>query len=118
MTWGWKSPIDPARGTISRTARVSIARWDLKEAAGKALARRTGIAYEAFAVGEEAYISNAQYLHRSCGRICGGHKCEGHAHYPGRSEYLPLATGTERCRDGASEVSRGHSRLIDHQLKG
>ena len=37
-TWRWKSSADPARGTASRTARVSIARWNLKEAAGKALA--------------------------------------------------------------------------------
>ena len=33
-----KSPTDPVRGTVSRTARVSTARWNLKEAAGKALA--------------------------------------------------------------------------------
>jgi hypothetical protein len=118
MTWGWKSPIDPARGTISRTARVSIVRWNLKEAEGKALARRTGIAYKAAAVGKKANIFKARYLHGNCGRRCGRHKCEGHAHYPGRSEYLPLATGIERCRDGYSEVSRGHSRLCNQQLKG
>ena len=93
-------------------------RWDLKEAEGKARARRTGIAYEAVAVGKKANIFKAQYLHRNCGRRCGGHTCEGHAHYPGRSEYLPLATGIERCREGYSEVSRGHSKLINHQLKG
>ena len=35
---GWlKSNTGPARGTVSRTARVSTARWDLKEAAGKTL---------------------------------------------------------------------------------
>lgn len=39
MTWRCKSSTDPAR--------VSIASWNLKEAAGKALARRTEIAYEA-----------------------------------------------------------------------
>jgi hypothetical protein len=33
-----KSPTGPVRGTVSRTARVSIVRWNLKEAAGKALA--------------------------------------------------------------------------------
>lgn len=32
-------------------------------------------------------------------------------HYPGRSDHLLRATGTERCRDGWSEVSRGHSRF-------
>ena len=31
-TWRWKSSADPARGTASRTARVSTARWNLKEA--------------------------------------------------------------------------------------
>jgi hypothetical protein len=35
-------------------------RWNLKEAAGKTLARRTGIAYEADAAGEEAYIFKAR----------------------------------------------------------
>jgi len=54
MTWGCKSPVDPARGTTSRTARVSTARWNLKEAAGKALARRTEIAYEAVTPGKAA----------------------------------------------------------------
>ncbi len=34
-------------------------------------------------------------------------------HYPGRSVALPCATGVERRRDGAAEVSRGHSRFID-----
>ena len=118
MTWGWKSPIDPARGTVSRTARVSTVRWDLKEAAGKALARRTGIAYKAVTVGKKANIFEALYLHRNCGRRCGGHKCEGHAHYPGRSVHLPLATGVVRQRDGWTEVSRSHSRWPDQSPKG
>ena len=43
-TWGLKSPTGPSGGTVSRTARVTIARWNLKEAEGKALARRTEIA--------------------------------------------------------------------------
>ena len=92
---------------------MPIARWDLKEAAGKTLARRTGITYEAVAVGEKANIFKAQYLHGNCGRICGGHKWEGHAHYPGRSVDLPLSASViERCRDGSTEVSRGHIRLV------
>jgi hypothetical protein len=41
LTRRWKSSTSPTGGIVSRTARVSIARWDLKEAAGKALARRT-----------------------------------------------------------------------------
>jgi hypothetical protein len=39
-----KSSTHPTGGSVSRTARVPTARWDLKEAAGKALARRTEIA--------------------------------------------------------------------------
>jgi hypothetical protein len=35
------------------------------------------------------------------------------AHYPGRSRVLPMATAVERRRDGAREVSRGHSRRGD-----
>jgi hypothetical protein len=35
------------------------------------------------------------------------------AHYPGRSAGLPCATGVVRRRDGAAEVSRGHSRSLD-----
>ena len=58
-------------------------------------------------MGEEANISKAQYLHGNCGRKCGGYKWESHAHYPGRSDALPLATVAARRRDGVSEVSRG-----------
>jgi hypothetical protein len=35
------------------------------------------------------------------------------AHYPGRSDGLPRATGVERLWEGSSEVSRGRSRLAD-----
>ena len=38
LTGGCKSPTHPARGSVSGTARVSIARWNLEEAAGKTLA--------------------------------------------------------------------------------
>ena len=58
-------------------------RWDLKEAAGKALARRTEIAYEAAVLGEKANIFKALYLHGKHGRICGGHKREGGCALPG-----------------------------------
>ena len=110
MTWRCKSSTGPARGTVSRTARVSTARWDLKEAAGKALARRTGIAYEAVVLGKKANFFKARYLHGRYGRICGGYKCEGRVSYPGRSVNLPCATSIESCWDGLAEVSRGHSR--------
>jgi len=61
-------------------------------------------------VGKKANIFKARYLHGNCGRTCGGYKWEGHAHYPGRSDNLPLATVIEWWRDGGSEISRGHRR--------
>jgi len=75
--------MDPTGGTISRTARVSIARWNLKEAAGKALARRTETAYEACKLDEEAFIFKVQYLYGKLVRRCGGHKREGECALPG-----------------------------------
>ena len=54
-TWRCKSSTGPTGGTVSRTARVSIARWNLKEAAGKALARQTGIAYEALMLNKASF---------------------------------------------------------------
>ena len=62
---------------------MSIGRWNLKEAAGKALARRTGIAYEAVVLGEKANIFKALYLYGKHERKCGGHKCEGECALPG-----------------------------------
>ena len=91
---------------------MSTARWNLKEAEGKALARRTEIAYEAVAVGKKSNIFKAPFLYGNCGRICGGYKCEGRVSYPGMSDDLPLATAIVRWGDGSSEVSRGHIRLL------
>ena len=62
---------------------MSIARWNLKEAAGKTLARRTETAYEAVASDEKANIFKVQYLYGRRGRICGGHKGEGGCVLPG-----------------------------------
>ncbi len=50
----------PTAGTISRTARVSVVRLNLKEAAGKTLARRTEIAYEAVMLDKKAIIFKVQ----------------------------------------------------------
>jgi hypothetical protein len=83
FTWRCESSTGPTGGTVSRTAKVSTARWNLKEAAGKALARRTEIAYEAVMPGEKANIFKAQYLYGRHGRICGGHKREGGCALPG-----------------------------------
>ena len=47
ITWRWKSATRLAVGSVSRTARVSIVRWNLKEAEGKVPNRRTEIAYKA-----------------------------------------------------------------------
>ena len=62
---------------------MSIARWNLKEAAGKTLARRTEIAYEACKLDEEAIIFKVQYLYGKLVRICGGHKRESESALPG-----------------------------------
>ena len=50
----------PTAGTISRTARADIARGGMKEAAGKSLARRTGIAYKAAMSDKKAIIFKVQ----------------------------------------------------------
>ena len=78
-----KSFAGPTGGTASWTARASIARWGLKEAAGKALARRTEIAYEARMPDEESLVFKVLYLYGRHVRICGGHKREGGCALPG-----------------------------------
>jgi hypothetical protein len=55
----------------------------LKEAAGKALARRTGIAYKAVMLDEKATIFKVRYLSGKHYRKCGGHKREGGSALPG-----------------------------------
>lgn len=62
---------------------MSIARWNLKEAAGKALVRRIETAYEASELDEKANIFKVRYLHGKLERICGGHKREGESAIPG-----------------------------------
>jgi len=62
---------------------VSIVRWNLKEAAGKSLARRTGIAYEAFMMDKKANIFKVPYLTGMIGRKCSGHKRGGASALPG-----------------------------------
>jgi hypothetical protein len=60
---------------------------------------------------KRAYILKILYLYGSHGSICGRHKREGGAHYPGRSGSLPKeAIPVERQGEGRPEVSRGHSR--------
>ena len=62
---------------------MSTARWDLKEAAGKALTRRTGTAYEAAILDEGANRLKVRYLHGKYGSICSGYKREGDSVLPG-----------------------------------
>jgi hypothetical protein len=59
-------------GTPSRTARVPIARWDLKEAGGKLLTRGTRIACEAWSHGRGSVEIRSPMSSglRLC--ICGG----------------------------------------------
>jgi hypothetical protein len=92
---------------------VSIARWNLKEAAGKALARRTEIAYEAGKLDEKAHIFKVRYLYGKLGCRGGGHKREGESALPGEiCNFANEATIVARRWDEVAEVSRGHSRLI------
>ena len=58
-------------------------RWNLKEAAGKALARRTEIAYEACSLDERASIFKVQYLYGKVVCRCGEYKREGKSALPG-----------------------------------
>ena len=61
---------------------MSRATANLKEAAGKALARRTEIAYEAWKLDEKAKRFKVQYLYGKLVRRCGGHKREGESALP------------------------------------
>jgi hypothetical protein len=79
-------------GTVSRTARVSGATRNLKEAAGKTPARRTGIAYEADVSGREGeYLQSPITIREGAPVYAAGIWDEGHAHYPGRSAAPPWA---------------------------
>jgi len=55
----------------------------LKEAEGKALARRTGIAYEAVVLDKKSHIFKVRCLYRKHYSKCGGHKREGRSALPG-----------------------------------
>ena len=77
-------------GTVSRTARVSGATRNLKEAAGKVPARRTEIAYEAATSGRGGKDTQSPIAIREGVEVnAAGIWDEGHASYPGRSVNLP-----------------------------
>ena len=106
-------------GTVSRTARVSIARWNLKEAAGKIPARRTEIAYKAVPFGQEGQYIQRPIVIREDGTVnAAGIWDEGRANYPRRSVNLPRARCIVRCSEGLTEVSRRHSSWVNHSVKG
>jgi len=86
---------------------VSIARWNLKEAAGKTLVRRTEIAYEARKLDERANRLKVRYLYGKLVRICGGHKREGECALPG--EICQLVTNY-RHREVTGRVGRSQPR--------
>ena len=106
-------------GTVSRTARVSGVTQNLKEAAGKVLARRTEIANEAAVSGRESTgFQSPITIQEDAAVDAAGIWDEGHVHYPGRSANLPRATGVERLRDELAEVSRGHTSRHNQPTKG
>ena len=86
---------------------MSIARWNLKEAAGKGLARRTEIAYEACKLDEKAHIFKVRYLYGKLVRRCGGHKREGESALPGEIcqlvEVLPASRGDGKSWQKSAE---------------
>jgi hypothetical protein len=95
-------------GTVSRTARVSGVTRNLKEAAGKILARRTEIAYEAVISGREGTILLSPIVIREGVAVdAAGIWDEGHAFYPGRSVNLPLCY---RRREASGWVDRSQQR--------
>lgn len=98
-------------GTPSRTARVSAARWNLKEAAGKLPVRGTRTASEAtarWARGRKDPKPDGIRIEPAYMRRIDGRKV---ARLTLRD--LPSclrARAVERRSDGAAEVSRGHSK--------
>ena len=86
---------------------MSIVRWNLKEAVGKTLARRTEIAYEAWKLDEKAKRFKVQYLYGRLVRKCGGHKREGESALPG--EICQLVT-YYRHREVTGRVGRSQPR--------
>ena len=64
---------------------------------------------------EKAIIFKVRYLYGKSSRICGRYKREGGCALPGEvCRAAVSANDIERCRDGSTEVSRGHSRRLDY----
>jgi len=63
---------------------------------------------------EKSILFKVRYLYGKHSRRCGGHKREGGCALPGEvCRFAVSANDIERCRDGSTEVSRGHSRRFD-----
>jgi hypothetical protein len=92
---------------------VSTVRWNLKEAAGKTLARRTEIAYKAVMPDEKANIFKVQYLYGRHDCKCGGHKREGGSALPGEiwrfANVLPALRSAGMSRQKSAEGILGSS---------
>ena len=91
---------------------VSTARWNLKEAEGKALAQRTEITYEAAMLDEKAIIFKVQYLYGKHRRRCGGHKRESVRSYLGRSVYL-LQVELRKPEGGQKDVQKSAEGIVE-----
>jgi hypothetical protein len=89
---------------------VSIARWNLKEAVGKALARRREIAYEACNLGEKAQRFKVQYLYGKIVCRCGGHKREGESALPG--EICNFAVELPSLRDDGMKLQKSAEGIV------
>ncbi len=89
---------------------MSIARWNLKEAAGKALARRTEIAYEACHLDKKANIFKVRYLYGKMVCICGGHKREGESALPG--EICNFAKGLLSSRGDGMKLQKSAEGIV------
>lgn len=95
-------------GTSSRTARVPIARWDLKEAVSKSLTRGTRIASEADHGGRGSVGFQSPMSSGTMGCICGGHGGKVTRLTLGDLSTCHRASSLEREGEGLTEVSRGH----------
>ena len=89
---------------------MSIARWNLKEAASKALVRRTEIAYEASKLDEKANIFKVRYLYGKLVRRCGGHKREGESALPG--EVCNFARELPSLRGGGMKLQKSAEGIV------
>ena len=89
---------------------MTTARWNLKEAAGKALAQRTETTYEAGKLDEKAYIFKVQYLYGKLGCRCGGHKREGESAIPG--EICNFAFELPSPRGGGKKLQKSAEGIV------